>query len=274
MISNFVEMILPIFYLHDEEPFKPLLPDEYLSNVFLYRDSTNELLEEKVSLEILKKYTDSSDYSLRSKHKDPKQFWAKYYYKDINTVPLFYTEEIKHVQSADGVIDSYIERNFNIFYGYNSAYIFGIGDHEADIEDFVIHYSMDGSIIRIYAGCHGTVDGEWRHAKDVHIDYATKRPILFIAKGSHGIYFEPKKYFRFYCFANDENDSGIRWTPVLAIKLDPIKEKWLDYQGSWGNGHVGSPNKNVDPEIYWVSNNDSRRFFGCGSLTQFDTKNV
>lgn len=95
---------------------------------------------------------------------------------------------------------------------------------------------------------------------------------MYVAKGAHGLYFEPKTYPRIYCCANDDAAEGIRWDPPMSILMDPSTPNydWLNFTGSWDNGHVGSPLTTVDPAIYWNSNNPSRRFFVCGNLTAFN----
>jgi hypothetical protein len=209
---------------------------------------------------------------MKSKLENPKKFWQNYQYSDVSTIPLYHTAQAKQLlDPKTGVMQNYIERNFNTFYGYNIGSWSGIGNHQADIEDFVIHYDLDGKPLRVYAGCHGTVDGEWRNFKDVHVD-PSGRPVLYVSCGDHGLYFKAKTYFRIYCCANDHTGQGIKWDPPTSILLNPASanDDWINFQGSWGDGHVGSPNTSVSPEIFWWSNNPPRRFFECGKLTPFN----
>ncbi len=268
MNNNFV---MPILYLNKDETLKPVTPQEYLKTVELWNGKT--LIERDVTLKTLSDNKADPKMDLRSKYSNPLQFWQSYKYQDLNQIPLYHTEEAKQlVNPKTGEIQHYIERNFNTFYGYNVGSWLGIGNHEADIEDFVIHYDLNGIPLRIFAGCHRALDGEWRLFKDVNIDSETKRPVLYVSKGDHGLYFERKTYFRLYCCANDETNQGIKWDPPGSIKMDPSTPDfdWMNYQGGWGNDHVSSPILSVDPEIYWTSNNAQRRFFGFGNLTNFN----
>jgi hypothetical protein len=268
--NNFV---MPILYLHESETLKPVTPEDYLKTVDLWNDATGQCVSQNVTLQTLSDNKNNPNMNCKSKSKDPLFYWhlLQYKYKDPSTIPLYHTEQAKQlVDPKTGKVQNYIERNFNTFYGYNIGSWTGIGNHEADIEDFVIHYDLDGNPLRVYAGCHRDVDGVWRNFKDVHTQNG--RPLLFVSKGDHGLYFERKTYPRIYCCANDETAEGILWDPPTSILMDPKTPQfdWLNFTGSWGNGHVGSPYTTVDPEIYWNSNNALRRFFNCGSLTPFN----
>lgn len=268
--KNFV---LPILYLHPDEKIKPIEPAEYLKTVDLWNDITGQCISQKITFQTLSDNKANPAMDLRSKYANPKAFWQTYKYSDPSTIPLYHTEEAKQlINPKTNKKATYIERNFNTFYGYNIGSWSGIGDHEADIEDFVIHYDLNGNPLRIFAGCHRAVDGEWRNFRDIHLDGKTGRPVLYVSKGDHGLYFEPKSHTRFCCCANDDTAEGIRWDPPASILMNHAEPSydWLNYQGGWGNGHVSSPNISVDPEIYWNSNTTYRRFFGCGNLTAFN----
>lgn len=269
--KNFV---MPVLYLDKSEVIKPITPEEYLKTVDLWNAGTNEKITDYVTFKVLSENKANPLMDMRSKSKDPLFYWCvlQHQYQDLSTIPLYHTEQAKQlINSKTGDVQNYIERNFNTFYGYNIGSWCGIGNHEADIEDFVIHYDLDGKPLRVYAGCHGTVDGEWRNFRDVHTD-GNGRPILYVSKGDHGLYFEPRTYSRICCCANDKTSEGIKWDPPMSILMDPTKPgfDWVNFQGTWGNGHVGSPEVKVDPRIYWWSNTRVRRFFNCGSLTPFN----
>lgn len=257
------KFVLPVLFLHPNETLRPITPEQYLKTVDLYNDKTKTKITDNVTLQTLADYKEGDYMNLKSKHPDPKKFWEHYDYTRLSLLPLYHTAELKTLNG-----EQYIERNFNIFYGYNIGSWTGIGNHEADIEDFVIHYTLDGKPIRAYAGAHGTVDGEWRKFSDMHVNY-DGRPVFYIAKGDHAIYFEPKTYFRIYCCANDQTGYGECWDVQNSILLN-AQNDWMNFQGSWGNNHVGSPNTSVSPDIYWKSNNGARRFFECGTLSNFD----
>lgn len=266
--NNFV---MPILYLNDTETIKPVRPEDYLKTVALWNDTTGYCITQDVTLQTLSDNKNDPNMNCKSKYAKPKTFWQSYKYDDPSMIPLYHTEEAKQlIDPKTGKVQNYIERNFNTFYGYNIGSWTGIGNHEADIEDFVIHYDLAGNPLRIFAGCHRAVDGEWRNFADVRKQ--NDRPVLFVSKGDHGLYFERKTYPRIYCCANDETAEGILWDPPASILMDPSTPQfdWMNFSGSWGNDHVGSPLTTVDSEIYWTSNNAFRRFFMCGNLTPFN----
>jgi hypothetical protein len=261
MAANF---IIPYIFLHSEEKFLPVTPTQYLKEVVMMKG--NNIIENEVSLDILSKHTYDNSLMLKSKHSNPKNFWNEYKYSNPNSIPLYYIENKKSLVYPDGKSRDYIERIFTTFYGYNEAGIFGLGNHEGDTEDFIIHYDLNGNPLRIYASCHADADGEWRAMKDV--ETINGHPILYSSKGDHGLYFEAKVYMRLFGVANDETQRGLLWVPQSAINI--TLTTWPEFAGGWGPTGVSGPMRNFGPEIYWKSNTPLQRFLMIKSFVEFN----
>ncbi len=116
---NSVNFITPYIYLHSEEKFLPVTPDQYLIETNVYRGNT--MLNNNVNTVTLQKYAYDGSLKLKSKHKNPKLFWQKYEYDNPDNIPLYYIESKKELTYPDKTSRIYIERIFNVFYGYNES---------------------------------------------------------------------------------------------------------------------------------------------------------
>lgn len=264
-MANTDNFILPYIYLHADEKLLPLTPDQYLSEVVMVKKS-NILISNNVSLKVLSNNTYDSTLNLQSKHSDPRKFWEEYKYSNPSTIPLYYTETKQTLIYPDGIPHDYYERIFTTFYGYNEAGLFGLGNHEGDTEDFIIHYDLNNIPLRIFAGCHKDIDGEWRSYKD--IEKINGHPVLYASKGNHGLYFEPKIYLRIFGVANDETQAGILWIPPKSINITDTN--WPEFSGGWGADGANGPSRVFDPAIYWKSNTPLRRLFMTDKFKPFN----
>jgi len=135
----------------------------------------------------------------------------------------------------------------------------------------------DNEVDSVYYGCHGVEDGVWR-SRDV-ASFDGTHPVVYIAKGSHGVYPSEGPWARFCCLANDVTSSwgaltmkqppdtchtqccsytclcdyccstdqqGILWQPK-AVLLDETCDargcKWNRYDGVWDFDGIDSPNQ-------------------------------
>jgi len=89
-----------------------------------------------------------------------------------------------------------------MFYSYNEfKRNFGInGDHPIDLEHVTIRIS-NGTIEKIYYACHGYNDGIT--STPGQFELHDNRPVVYIARGSHGCYPHGKTYNRAVGFASD-----------------------------------------------------------------------
>lgn len=221
----------PIVYLHSNEMYYPL-------NINTYFNSTN--IYDRQSQQIIKSIQSSTERYNDTIGRKLKYDKLKYGQQNVNDVPMYY-----RINQMDN--DIYITYVF--FYGYNGVpKIFGfipIGRHYADIEHITLkltQISSTYSINSIYLSYHA--NGHWIKANN--IEYDGTHPILYSAKFTHAMYSKPGAFIRFYGFANDVANKGIKWMgPLYRLKdkndvgyQDKIDE-FVYYNGNIGQNHVG-----------------------------------
>src|SRR5437016_498683 len=108
IVRYIMAFITPIVFLHKEETYLPITPEQYLQTVALWRNNTK--MEDIVTLDTLATYANDINADLRSKYNDPKQFWKEYKYDDITSIPMYYTERKCSLQYPDSTQHEYIER--------------------------------------------------------------------------------------------------------------------------------------------------------------------
>lgn len=154
------------------------------------------------------------------------------------------------------VIDSNQQKlyvTYIVFFAYNADYNVFLGarrgGHYADFERVNLQFDRATlTLERIYFGAHGSGAGRWVAAGDVRYVRGSerRRPVVYIARGSHALYSRPGTYVRFAGAANDLCRPGTRWEPLLIQRLVDRGEPgyaaermgWLRYQGDMGFGRV------------------------------------
>ncbi len=98
------------------------------------------------------------------------------------------------------------------------------GGHTGDIEHVRILVSKEThEIVRIFYSAHGQEEGSWIESKN--IEFENGRPVVFVAKNSHALYWAPGTYFRVWFLANDHCGRHQRWDPP-HVQLT-LTEPWL-----------------------------------------------
>ena len=126
------------------------------------------------------------------------------------------------------------------FYFFNDYNLIGpfihAGLHEGDWEMIQIHLRNEQPDHAVYAQ-HKVAEGrDWRQ---VDVLPGAKRPIVYVARGSHASYFEPGTQWTGHWF---DHADGKRRSPELKLEVtdesDP-KFRWLRWPGHWGDTRAG-----------------------------------
>jgi hypothetical protein len=115
-----------------------------------------------------------------------------------------------------------------VFYPHNDKTVVAgqsFGNHGGDWEHITVRSTRQGEMLSIYFAAHGSDEGMWVHASNVHFDARgqSNRPVVFVAKAGHGSYPAQGKWSRKeghekYSAADDDADSpGTLWAPIRAV---------------------------------------------------------
>lgn len=238
MFEDLVNKYKPILYLHSKEEAYPSSIEFIMENSTINK-KTGEILEQVVSNDIIyDKYKDNSgsDTEIVLKNED-----LRYGERDLSKDPIY-----SYVLEKDSEIHIF----YVFLYPYNSskniAGIRKVGAHFGDLEHMtVVLDKTTKNIKEIFYSAHGNEEGRWVKKEDA--PFEGDRPIGYIAMGSHATYPKTGVVFRYYGFANDLVEKGIKWDPqVIQVynnandKFDKSKMGWIYYGGRIGKDGIGS----------------------------------
>lgn len=108
-----------------------------------------------------------------------------------------------------------------------------IGNHMADVEHVSVVVDKESlAIRRVYFSSHTTREGRWVDGSQ----FADGKITVYVTEGSHGMYWKPGGYVRFYGFGNDIADGlGPVWDPKQLVEVTPEMTK---FRGTLGRNHV------------------------------------
>ncbi|MBN1219791.1 MAG: hypothetical protein JXM69_12750 [Anaerolineae bacterium] len=138
----------------------------------------------------------------------------------------------------------YLCLQYWFFYSYNDwgRSFSGMNDHEADWENMMIFFRLDGQgrpqeppAYVTFVGHHSRLTKPWAHPD---VDKVGTHPIGYVAAGSHATYPEAKPYslMELYKLVDYATGDGVTidhddWVHRIALETVP----WLPaYRGSWG----------------------------------------
>lgn len=230
----------PILYFKKDEKYFPIDVEFYLKN--------GKLIDNNQEISLNPTIKDLYNYS-QSKYPNligltnifislPDQYLVGL--KDLSApVYCFYKE-------TENTIDLY----YCILYAYNEGKnilkLVRSGDHEGDLEVLIVELDKTSlNINRLYLGAHGTEDGRW--VKKNEIEFEDNHPILYVAKGGHGMYGKAGFAFRYGGLANDFFSKDIKWKPIpLILRLKDQngfnieRDGWIYFAGRWGDDGISS----------------------------------
>ena len=153
---------------------------------------------------------------------------------------------------------------YSLFYVTNPGYKIGcctIGEHSADVEKIVILYDkVTNKPEWVYFGSHGKGQGIWKEYTKCR--FANDGSLLvYVSPSSHGMYPEPKTYWRILGFANDEcSDDGEHWKPQDSDYESSYHQAWSDTHFQVSTG-INSPLHTPEPGEHSITNVE--RFLLC-----------
>lgn len=131
-----------------------------------------------------------------------------------------------------------------------------VGAHAGDIEHVTVRIGKDNRgrpthVQSVFYSAHTRAEGVWVGAK--HLEFHGKRPVVYVAKDNHAMYWAPGAYSRFGVFGNDFCDRGSLWTPSstscfplqpwMSIPFQNHVAPLTDREWFWtGERYVPNPN--------------------------------
>ena len=245
-MEELINRYSPIVYFHKDETFFPSTIEYFLENSDLWEGQL--WINRTIDGKRLKQNPTSKYLYEYSQTKFPNQTCVNNLFIVPRSKSCFYGQKSQLDQVP---IYSFIKEKqdryiiyYIFFYPFNEGkhvlYLQQIGDHEADLEHITVEVDKkSGNMLRVFYGSHCPEDGTWVSSKDVPIQ--NNKIVVYVAKGSHGLYPTPGYVHRFYGFANDLTSEDIGWTPkVQRIHLEtdpqfnPNVDGWIYFKGRWG----------------------------------------
>lgn len=235
--AQLAQYFCPVVCLHPKENNLPCSFDDYLAYSTLKNRATGQVVEEKVTPEILSKYSKVEDRAL-CLDCDP-SFWNQRP-ANVNDVPLY-------VKVDDSDAELYWLQYW-MFYSYNGAldigccctaqccpYTIKAGAHQADFEHISLYVDKRTMrVTRLYYSAHGDADGQWFNENQISW-FSNHHPLVYSAYHSHAHYTKPGCVPRIFGCANDfAADGGLFWESdnlQLLTGNDPV---WQTYVGGLG----------------------------------------
>lgn len=112
-----------------------------------------------------------------------------------------------------------------LWYLYNPKKFFVAGEHEGDWEFVQVGYAA-GTPVCMTASQHKSGGARWWW----EIEKRDGRPIIYVARGSHANYFEPRKA---QSELDDQADGG--GLELGSIEWRELGDSWKAWPGLWGN---------------------------------------
>lgn len=221
----------PVLYFHSNEKYFTSAVDFYLENSDVRLN--NEVVLSSPSQQEL------YDFSKRIANADKANIHPRG--EHIKVGNLRNTSIYAITKHTDNAI--YITYLF--FFPYNGAYnVLGCikaGSHHADIEHFTIEIDPHSlTPLRYYFSNHGYEEGGWYLPEE--IEFENNKPVIYVAKYSHGLFYKPGTVLRIGGFANDVMDKGPKLQPhnynlIIMEKENSLyfndAQSWIYYPGNW-----------------------------------------
>lgn len=135
-------------------------------------------------------------------------------------------EELKQVayrRIAEGGGMQWVQ--YWLWYLYNPKRFYVAGEHEGDWEFVQVGYAADVPVC-MTASQHKSGGARWWW----EIELEGERPVVYVARGSHANYFEPRLAQTEF---DDEADG--QGLTLDALRWHELAEPWRSWPGRWGN---------------------------------------
>ena len=222
-IHELIRIFLPVFFFHTNEVYFPSSMEYAFENCQLYNGNTLIADYGNVKPDMIQ---NNMGHRIRI---NQKIHYGEFNNKKHEDIPIYVS--VKNPPDLD-----YYEIIYVVYFPFSGPYsIFGkkVGDHDSDLEHIAVRVSKEhGSLIGIYYSYHS--EGIWCHPEE--IEFLEGRPVVYVARGSHGFYPYEGTHHRIFGFANDKMNQGTLWRPSKVIRVDTDKTDvvppyWMYYRG-------------------------------------------
>jgi hypothetical protein len=177
-------------------------------------------------------YSDSKPVAKTDKIGDPSRKYREQARK-LHENPEYANRVYGHA-AVDRDGDQWLQYWFFFFYNdYNLiGHFLKAGLHEGDWEMVQIRVRDGGPDLAVYAQHTHAQSRDWRQ---VDVAPGTRRPIVYIARGSHASYFEPGTHWTGHWF---DHADGKRRSRDLALEIvvdGDARWNWVHWPGLWGD---------------------------------------
>lgn len=241
LINYLIHRFNPVLWLHPTEKYYPSSVADYVAHSQLWCNGTLEPRGVKLHDSIL--------YNLSSPH------GSDCFLKPNASVRSGFTHRLREapVYVYYKQFRTFLEIRYIYFYGYNGAYNIlhflkyldlNYGAHYADFEHVTLRFVRTGgdrkvALEKLYYSAHTTVEGMWRTPREV--EWRERRPVAYVAFGSHGNYPSVGIWKRIFGFANDFCARGTLWKPERIVLVNnvssDVSSEWRKYEGQYSSGN-------------------------------------
>ena len=196
----------PIFIFSREEKYYPCSADYIVSNSQLYKDNI-----------LLKDYKELDSKILAMNLGDNIKVNPEIYEGCLIDAPIYYytrqTSEINKLQK----VSYYIDIIYFLYFAYNGPYT--------------------KKLLGVFYGAHSD-EGKWIHQQK--LKFIENRPLVYVAKYSHAMYYTEGTHYRIFGLANDKTSFGYCWLNNDLVKVDENNPVWMQYTGKWSREGIDS----------------------------------
>ena len=109
--------------------------------------------------------------------------------------------------------------------------------HVMDSESFTVHLNATSRVFnRAYMSAHTSKMGKWVTSQ-AQLEWSDDHPVLYIARNTHAIYNEPKKYHRLFGLVSDDCTQNKTYSWLPTVVHWNTMECVASYPGKWPNGY-------------------------------------
>lgn len=222
-IHDLIRIFLPVFFFHTDEIYFPSTMEYAFENCQLYNGDTMIADYGAVTPNMIQT---NQGHRIRI---NPAAHYGEFSIKPPGDIPVY-------VSFKDNPNVNFYEIIYVLYFPYSGPYRIlwkDVGQHDSDLEHIAVRVSKEhGDLLGIYYSYHS--EGIW--IEPPQIQFIEGRPVVYVAKGSHGFYPDEGRHWRIFGFANDVMDRGLLWRPEKIVRVDTDKTDvvapyWMSYRG-------------------------------------------
>ena len=226
----------PVLYFSEGEDFFPIEVKSYLDHSqlmeripFFLKD---RVVSDSVTPAVLERNS-SKDYYLRLRKENCTGI-ASYYQKIRKTYSRTIYSKLFEVKNSPEI--SFVLYYWFFFWGSKAGSV-NFTWHQCDWEMFMLYLNRDYE--PIYIGLSQHYYGSVKNWEDINREEC--HPVIYVARGSHGLYLSPGKHKAYYDknkkwrLGSDICEAALHWSPgnyQIVVLNDSLG--WLNFKGYWG----------------------------------------